>query len=310
VNCHTIHGNTPKLVAKQAPNMCLDCHSGVLQDGSKKAGYVHAPVAGGMCLSCHNPHGTSARHNVVPDIQKVCAGCHKPNAPEMAKAHGAIPVADSDCSSCHDVHSHNKQAKLIKTNQHMPFKSHQCGTCHKPNSTELIKPERQLCTMCHSKDLATDPTDGSQLHGAVKQGMCTGCHNPHASDSKKAYWKDEKLAYACFTCHSSVEYQVTATHRHKPVEGLDCMSCHKPHMSKESKLLVKSEDEICKQCHKEHALMHPMLKKADGKPVIDPIRKGTLTCTSCHTPHGGQFERLAVRDWKRDLCTGCHSGLH
>jgi predicted CXXCH cytochrome family protein len=186
----------------------------------------------------------------------------------------------------------------------MPFKAGQCQTCHKSGSLDLVKPEKDLCTSCHSKDLTQEPEKGMHVHAPVSEAMCTQCHSPHASDAPKAYWKDTKIAYSCFLCHGKVESSLGLAHGHKPAKDLDCTSCHEPHMSKQKSLLTKDSIELCKGCHKPHA--HPVGKKPDGKVVIDPTSNDMLTCVSCHTPHGSDFDMLTKKDRNMDLCTMCH----
>ena len=298
--CHSAHKSSTKMLKKPAPELCTGCHS----DVAKKGNYLHAPVAGGACLTCHDPHGTNARHQLVSNVSEVCVTCHSPKVPKFTASHKGYDVSSSNCTSCHAAHSRDKAAHLIKTKQHMPFKSGQCQTCHKPGSLELVKPEKELCTMCHSKELAATPEKGTNVHAPVSEGLCTMCHSAHASDAPKGLWKEKKVAYSCFMCHSKVETAVGAEYPHKPAKDLDCSTCHQPHMSKEKSLLTKNSMDLCKDCHKPHA--HPMGKGADGKVVIDPNSNDMLTCASCHTPHGSDFDKLTKQDKTQALCTTCH----
>jgi predicted CXXCH cytochrome family protein len=138
--------------------------------------------------------------------------------------------------------------------------------------------------------------------------MCTACHSPHASNSASGLLKD-KVAYACFTCHSKVENSVNAKFQHKAMEGLNCLQCHKPHSSTEDSLLKKASIDLCKDCHKPH--LHPYGTRPDGSEVIDPTTKKMLVCASCHQPHGSQWEHLTKDNYERELCIRCHKeGMH
>ncbi len=299
LSCHYEHGGSAGMFRKKSPDLCIGCHKEI----AKKGDYLHAPIAGGACLTCHNPHGTSARHQLVKNVSTSCVACHSPKVAKFTLAHKGIDVSTSNCVECHSAHSRNRTAKRIKPRQHMPFKSGQCGTCHKPGSSELAKPEKDLCAICH-KDVVGSPEKAGHAHAAVTEGMCTQCHSPHASDAPKGLYKDKQIANSCFLCHTGVEDEVNSKYKHEPARDLNCLTCHKGHSSTQKTLLVKDSIELCKGCHKPHA--HPFGKLANGKVVIDPTTNDMLTCASCHTPHGSNHNKLTHLDKNAELCTMCH----
>lgn len=301
VGCHSVHVESPKLLKKEAPELCATCHSNIV----KKGDYLHSPVAGGACLKCHDPHGTNSRHHLVANLSEVCTTCHSPKAEKFTVAHGGYDVSSAKCVECHSAHSRNKSGKLIKAKQHTPFKSRQCQMCHQSGSLELKKSEKELCTMCHSKNLAEAPADDVHMHAPVAEGMCTRCHSAHASDASSGLWKDKTVAYSCFMCHNKIESTIDSTYSHKPAHDLNCQSCHTPHTSKQKNLLAKDSIELCKGCHEPH--LHPLGKTPDGKVVIDPTTNNMLTCASCHTPHGSDFDKLTKKDKNAALCNTCHN---
>lgn len=311
VECHTGHPNgNDKQLIKPAPQLCLGCHAKVLESSpGKKAAYTHAPVAGGKCLTCHDPHGSPDHNMVVPDVQKACLTCHDIKGPAILAAHKGYPIADSKCAQCHDPHSHNKGANLVKTQQHMPFKQGKCELCHtKPvagQPTGLVKPANELCFTCHPASKITPA--GEHAHLPAKEGLCTTCHDPHVSN-RKALMRT-RPAYACFTCHSKTEIATVADHRHKVLENdLDCMMCHKPHSSAQASLLVAEEAPMCGTCHK-HSFSHPIAKRADGTVILNPTTGTVMTCSSCHDIHGSKFEALTIADKSRGLCIICHNAV-
>lgn len=312
LSCHTAHPNgNDKALIKPGKDLCLTCHGQLLESSpGKKAAYTHSPVAQGQCLTCHDPHGTSERTMVVVGIQKICQGCHNPADAKIATAHKGYPIADSKCTQCHDPHSHDKEASLVRTKQHMPFKQGKCEMCHtKPTPGQpigLIKPAKELCFSCHPASVMTPANENA--HPPVKEGLCIMCHNPHVS-SEKALLKGQ-TANLCFGCHGKVEGDTVAVHRHKILEAnMNCMLCHKPHSSAQESLLSKDQVALCGQCHK-HSFSHPIGKKADGTAVKDPKRGGVLVCGSCHDVHGSKFEAMTKADKSRDLCVWCHSQEH
>lgn len=311
VTCHSGHPNgNDKQLVKPAPALCLDCHPQVMESSpGKTAAYTHSPVAKGQCLKCHDPHGTPSRDMVVPDVEKACLDCHPAADAQMQKAHVGYPVANAKCAQCHNPHSHDKGSGLINANRHLPFKQGKCELCHtKPGAGQpngLIKPAKELCLSCHPASVLM--RDGNNHHVPAEQGLCTTCHSPHAS-MQKGLLKN-KAAYVCFSCHGKIEDASVADYRHPIFEtNMDCGVCHKPHSSPEEHLLPLGENEMCGKCHK-HSFSHPIGKKPDGTPVIDPTTGKAMVCSSCHDIHGSKFEALTKADKSRDLCVRCHGAV-
>lgn len=166
------------------PGLCYQCHD---RAGFQKTS-VHAPVAGGMCASCHNPHAS--------DNKKLLSG----NIPEI-------------CYACHD------KGAFTKSTQHSPVAQGQCAFCHNPHSSDnpanLQYPPGELCLMCHP-----DKTSGSHVLTGLGFGdkhpmsgkpdpsrkgrelSCTSCHNPHSS-ARRALFVSEgaKTENLCLLCH-------------------------------------------------------------------------------------------------------------
>ncbi|MGO8672209.1 MAG: cytochrome c3 family protein [Capsulimonadaceae bacterium] len=313
LSCHTGHpnGNTAALI-KPAPDLCLDCHGSVLESSpGKKAAYTHMPVASGLCLKCHDAHGGSNSSMVVDNIGAVCKTCHDTSDKSFSAAHYGQPAENSDCSECHDPHSHDKDKALMPANQHMPFQSRLCETCHTKPTTPgaeigFIKPETELCFSCHPA--STMMPDGDTAHPPVQAGMCVTCHNPHASTQNNLL--RGRVANVCFTCHKQTEQDTLSPFKHPILEStMDCMLCHSPHSSPNKSLLVTDQQTLCSQCHKpSHS--HPVFKKDNGDPVYVPGTKNILTCASCHDIHGGPFSDITKADQNRDLCLMCHAQDH
>ncbi|MHB0935688.1 MAG: cytochrome c3 family protein [Armatimonadota bacterium] len=312
LSCHTGHPNgNEKALKKTVPELCMDCHAGVLESSpGKKADYTHFPVADGQCQKCHDPHGTPNGRMVVKNIQAVCKECHDTADPAFAPAHRNIPAENADCTSCHNAHSHDATAKLIGGKKHMPFKSGRCETCHAKTEPgqglAFTKPKNQLCFTCHPANKLMPESD--KAHAPVKSGLCIACHDPHIS-REKALLKNRQ-ANVCFTCHKQIEKETISTHRHKILDStMNCALCHQPHSAPNDHLMVKNYQSLCGQCHK-HSFSHPMDKRQDGTPVIDPNTKTPVVCSSCHDMHGGEFEKMTKGSKDRELCVRCHTVGH
>ena len=74
---------------------CYQCHkaAAVLYP------YVHGPVAAGMCLICHDAHGSSLSSLTRMESKKMCTSCHdQPSTTEHVESRTRV------CTLCHDPH--------------------------------------------------------------------------------------------------------------------------------------------------------------------------------------------------------------
>ena len=93
----------------------------------------HAPVDGGMCTTCHSPHGASGTFLIdQPSVNELCTTCH-----DYAQ-HSQHPIGEKA------VDPRNKNLRV------------DCLSCHKGHGTEfkrmlLAATNLELCTQCHKK---------------------------------------------------------------------------------------------------------------------------------------------------------------
>ncbi len=200
---------------------------------------------------------------------------------------------------------------LTKTNVHPPSDS--CDSCHESvaaphpqngaKTFELTSEPPELCFACH--DAFGEKGD---VHPPVKEGMCTTCHDPHASNEPKLLAQPVKDL--CTACHDDISEKVEkAPVVHAAVKGeKGCASCHSPHASDNPKLLLNPEKETCLGCHK--TIVTQAMTVLHG-----PIKDGK--CTACHDPHGGPNAKLLVQEFPQGpyapytdqeyaLCFSCH----
>ncbi|MBI3754392.1 MAG: cytochrome C [Deltaproteobacteria bacterium] len=157
-----------------------------------------------------------------------------------------------------------------------------------------VKDTQSLCYECHAKRVE-ELTKKAIVHQPVKDGKCTGCHNPHASKHSGL------LAYTgsalCYNCHDQKK-GFAGIIVHKPVAEGNCLVCHDAHSSDRKGLLKKTEAEGCFSCHAKEGIIAK-------KNVHPEVKRGR--CTACHNPHSSDREGLLIRD-RKSLCAGCHSG--
>lgn len=171
-----------------------------------------------------------------------------------------------------------------------------CDSCHQPTGAShpqkgkktfnLVQEGGALCSMCHPSVVTK-----KNIHPPVKDGMCTSCHNPHASNEKKLLL--EPTGLLCSTCHPG-----KADHKfvHGPTATGDCDSCHSPHDSDNKALIIQPDPELCFTCHFD---FQETIKKKNVHPAL------LSGCTSCHNPHGSAERKLLPAEGDK-LCYQCH----
>jgi predicted CXXCH cytochrome family protein len=117
-----------------------------------------------------------------------------------------------------------------------------------------------------------------------------------------------------------------------------CTRCHDPHKSEHPKLLRRSVNELCLECHlrgSDDAPTHDLpvidlsIDNSMGHPYerhpvsgyMDPIRGEEMSCMSCHLAHGGAMANLLKMGSEipedalnrnsetKDMCHMCHLRL-
>lgn len=214
------------------PDLCYACHDRVAVAPSAKGGpakFIHQPVAMGVCVLCHDPHGADGANLLRIDVDRqLCVRCHRITFDQGDHVHP--PVGDGACMACHDPHG-SDQPKFLRA----------------------ASPE--LCLDCHDGiEELLDSSTGT--HGAITTGQsCIGCHNPHAGTyaglltktyPKGPYFPYKEEGYTlCFDCHDQemveeeedpdvTEFRngdrnLHGLHVNRPGKGCTCGACHDPH---------------------------------------------------------------------------------
>ena len=232
--------------------------------------------------------------------------------------------ANAQRRECVDCHKEFKDV-MKRSHVHAPAKEN-CETCHKRHGFTqklvLTKAMPELCTGCH-EDITAEMA-GGHVHGALSEGGCTSCHDPHASDGKGLLRTEEKQGSLCVTCHTDLATVITEKDTHDPFKKGACSTCHAPHSSQQPMLLVKAEKDLCESCHPGVAAKHKTagLDDFSCSSCHDPHRstkKAKLAanahkpfasgdCKSCHTMEGGRVT-LAADFPPKNLCDTCHGDV-
>ena len=227
----------------------------------------------------------------------------------------AASAQEANCVRCHK--------KIVKGKVlHAALETNiRCRVCHagiiakyrphkKSNTGDkgLIATQPELCYSCHDKALFTR----KDVHAALGMG-CTGCHNPHSTDTAKLLVSSQPEL--CYTCHDKAMFTRKSVHA---AVGMGCTGCHNPHASDEMALLVKKPVSVCLECHgdvmnKPHmdigspSARHPLgdtVKKLSNPAQLDK----PFYCGSCHDPHSTDTPKLLRFNAQsaQDLCRNCH----
>jgi len=121
------------------PDLCFMCHD----KANFSKSHVHAPVAGGDCLSCHDPHASDASSLLTQQLPFLCQTCHPDktdgkhvlgkygfgdNHPIQGRIDPSRKGKELSCVSCHDPHSSGKKYHFVNDTANSP--ANLCLVCH------------------------------------------------------------------------------------------------------------------------------------------------------------------------------------
>jgi predicted CXXCH cytochrome family protein len=190
-SCHAgLHAGekpAPKLTVA-VPDLCFGCHDKAAFE--KKA--PHAPVAGGMCVSCHNPHASAVPKLLRAPVPDLCFSCHDRNA--MAKKTVHASAAGGQCLVCHNPHGSDSAFVLTQL-----VEGH-CESCHEEQASGRHVMIRVSPGDMHPVKGKADPLrPGKEL-------SCVSCHNPHvAGPGSQVAEKAKRPEAVCRQCHRKIK---------------------------------------------------------------------------------------------------------
>jgi len=325
LECHNVHGESNRffVTGGEGGAVCLRCH----EDVNKGLKFKHGPFAQGLCLACHEPHEADIEKLLNTPKEKLCWTCHEELGDQAKKAIGRHKPFDEDCAACHSAHGspyryfvwepeddlcmkcHKEvieAARKAKYTHEPVMKGEACSKCHSSHFSDFEKLLKQasmpLCLECHNKSLQmpdgrvvaniqSQLAGAKYLHGPIRDGSCTPCHNSHGSDHTAMltrYFPPRFYAPfslpnydLCFFCHNK-EIVLQA-------ESLDtrfrngAQNLHFLHVNRE-------KGRTCRACHAEHASNNP-----DEIRDSVPYGRWTMEIVYQKTASGGSCQ------------TGCHS---
>jgi predicted CXXCH cytochrome family protein len=221
----------------QGADLCKTCHA-ALADTSAQ---THMPARMGMCLSCHDPHGSASPHLAKSPMPDLCYTCHpaiRAVASGAVVPHRAVYV-DASCANCHSPHRSESPHLLRGRTDSL------CLGCH---DREYDSPRGRIGNVAQTMRTARFG------HFPAQAGMCQACHAPHGGVRPRLltgeypiepYREFRAGAFAlCGTCHAvstlaAAESDSTrfrqgrrnlhAVHLREPGRNRTCFVCHDPH---------------------------------------------------------------------------------
>ncbi len=272
--CHKLRRGTYnfKRIVPARSTCTTGCHTDI-----GKSAHVHGPVGAGVCISCHNPHGSYNPMSMARSGQDLCVVCHQAKIEEFKDSVIHAPVKEG-CISCHNPHESAMRFQL------------------RGNGASVSS----LCFNCHESKIFTK----SHRHGPVGSGDCIACHKPHAGQHKSLLIASPEKGEVCFQCHKDRQQEFTMKFVHDPVQE-DCNKCHDPHSSEARFQLHKEGGQLCADCHeKKSPKLYDAMKNSKYK--HQPVDQGR--CTDCHRAHSSDVKSMLKKNTE-ELCFTCHDEL-
>lgn len=192
------------------------------------------------------------------------------------------------------------------------------------------------CADCHGELL-----EGAVKHAPAEAGDCETCHAFAGSGEARTVSPAMPLEELCVSCHGDQGAEIGLSSVHGAVRTFGCSGCHNPHSSPNARLLPKTGNALCLECHGGASGERPAdaagkvllfekraveaavfdkisklrLRDDRGHPVgrhpvaaeKDPLRPDApFGCLSCHTPHGSARKGLLAGAATGSFCGRCH----
>ncbi|MHB0935679.1 MAG: cytochrome c3 family protein [Armatimonadota bacterium] len=222
--CHTGHGaQNFGLWAADDNNLCFTCHGSAARTYPGQTGYqagghsastsMHDSRPVGLCVQCHNPHGTGDTRGAYPKLtgqleEQACFICHgdgpRPANAANIQARVTSPYAHrvADYERLHDdwnesnAMAFNPNPLMSGANRHV-----ECADCHNP----------------HSARTATRPVRSSNIGEMLLGGWGVRPTFPAAAWTEPLTYTVERFTdttkleyYLCLKCHSNWSWGTAA----------------------------------------------------------------------------------------------------
>jgi predicted CXXCH cytochrome family protein len=216
------------------------------------------------CLTCH-PEKKQGKF-VHSAVGMGCENCHQAKS-EINKTTITFVATGGDlCAKCHEASKDPVQ--------HAPFKTGQCLVCHDPHTgdykAQTRAPVNTLCLSCHGENPSI-----AKVNKESKLVTMLG----NQLVSLEGYAQAPKLGLdpGGTSGHPVRGHPLTGKDPRRKDGILSCLSCHSPHSSALPKLMpagLKSNADLCAQCHKIVAYAHNWIWVAEGRGAAEDLSLG------------------------------------
>jgi predicted CXXCH cytochrome family protein len=192
------------------------------------------------CLKCH-PAKNQGKF-VHSAVGMGCENCHQAASADNKTTITLLATGGELCAMCHEASKDPVQ--------HQPFKAGQCLVCHDPHTgdykAQTRAPVNTLCLSCHG-----EKPSSVKVNNETKLVTMLG----NQVVSLEAYNQAPKLGLdpGGTSGHPMMGHPLTGKDPRSKEATISCLSCHNQHSSALPKLMaagVKSQEELCAQCHK------------------------------------------------------------
>jgi predicted CXXCH cytochrome family protein len=192
------------------------------------------------CLKCH-PTKNQGKF-VHTAVGMGCENCHTTTSADNKTTITLTATGGDLCAMCHEA---NKDPV-----QHEPFKAGQCLICHDPHTgdykAQTRAPVNTLCFSCHGENSPNVKVNNETKLVAMLGGQVM---------SLEEYRQAPKLGLdpGGTSGHPLMGHPLTGKDPHIKGGVMSCLTCHNQHSSALPKLMpagVKSQQELCMECHK------------------------------------------------------------
>jgi predicted CXXCH cytochrome family protein len=291
-DCHNPHQPGPgRFLTQPEAQLCASCHANeqklcggphdLTQAARPQKWNAAAREHGGVCLSCHVPHGGDrpdlfrvGAGQAVGNHDEVCLACHADaawNAPQTGAIHPQLISADEQ----------RVELKLVPRDDTGALRMG-CRTCHDPHGgaspVHLARvadgaPTESLCLHCHEEKQYIRYT-GHAPEKLADLGLdtdsCKPCHAMHAD--RAGAWGTMLSTRFLPKCESAAG----------EAECVPCLSCHHENGPAPFQRIATHPPRMLAAVGATGDAGHLPLFDADGREAP----QGQVVCRTCHTSHG------------------------
>jgi predicted CXXCH cytochrome family protein len=225
-------GDVSKITLNVSSDVCGRCHNGGYKMTDNRWIYGYKPNmkltdVTGIIMPAIDPNKT-ANLGHHQEYDQWLVSSHGPKAVSDLKANSH---ASSSCYACHtqEARAAEEEGKTFTADKNAEYAAISCVTCHRPHGLGLAADEKELCTSCHTGEIA---------QGGLKPGATA--HHPN-----KEFFAGTGAAGGITSSTGNFHAEVT------------CQECHMANNNhlmqvvKPDAAITAGSDDACTTCHKD-----------------------------------------------------------